>query len=174
MLPAATSCKSGFQRWVRAFSMNAISAFPRRPSRRPGALPVRVPRRRRRRRQSGAVRRLADLSRRAYQPKRSSSQKSPVRRFRLHRHSARVKPILPAARCDLPLGGLPKAEIRPHRRERTHQMCDVTIAMQRRWGQPQPLGAARHRRIVDRLHIDAVMVEQAIADHFTQCLHRRR
>src|SRR3954468_10145711 len=32
MLPAAISCRCGFQKWVRAHSISVISARPRRPS----------------------------------------------------------------------------------------------------------------------------------------------
>src|SRR5204862_7931516 len=32
MLPAAISCSSGFQRWVRALSMRVMCALPRLPS----------------------------------------------------------------------------------------------------------------------------------------------
>src|SRR5215470_1887549 len=32
MLPASTSCNSGFQRWVRDLSIRETSATPRRPS----------------------------------------------------------------------------------------------------------------------------------------------
>ena len=35
--------------------------------------------------------------------------------------------------------------------------------MERRWREPQSLGAARHSRIVDRLHVDAVAIHERIA-----------
>ena len=47
-------------------------------------------------------------------------------------------------------------------------MIDVGLRVQWRRGDPQPLGAARDRRIVDRLDIDAVFVEQTVADLLAQ------
>src|SRR5215471_4527094 len=43
-------------------------------------------------------------------------------------------------------------------------MVDLGLAVQRRGCQAQPLGAARHGRVVDRLHIDLELVDQPIAD----------
>src|SRR4051812_3215251 len=40
--------------------------------------------------------------------------------------------------------------------------------MERRWCDAQTLGATRHGRIIDRLHIDAVITEQHIADLLAQ------
>lgn len=43
-------------------------------------------------------------------------------------------------------------------------MVDIGIRMQRRRGDAQAFGLARHGRVVDRLHIDVVAVEQEIGD----------
>src|SRR5436190_13015263 len=43
-------------------------------------------------------------------------------------------------------------------------MVDVGLAVQWRGGQAQPLGAARHGRVVDRLYIDLELVEQPVSD----------
>ena len=43
-------------------------------------------------------------------------------------------------------------------------MVDVGLTVQWRGRQAQPLRAARHGRVVDRLHIDLELVEQPIAD----------
>ena len=64
----------------------------------------------------------------------------------------------------LNLRRLPQIALRPDDRECGDQMVDVGLAVQGRGGQPQPLGAARHGRVVDRLHIDLELVEQTIAD----------
>ena len=43
-------------------------------------------------------------------------------------------------------------------------MVDVGHAVQWRGRQAEPLGAARHGRVVDRLHIDLELVEEPIGD----------
>ena len=56
--------------------------------------------------------------------------------------------------------------LRPDFAKGIQQFIDVTIAMHGRWRDPQPLGSTGHRRIVDRLDIDAVIVHQPVADEF--------
>jgi hypothetical protein len=34
--------------------------------------------------------------------------------------------------------------------------------VQRRWRQPQAFGAARHGRVIDRLHVDAVAMQELV------------
>ena len=59
----------------------------------------------------------------------------------------------------------------------------MLVAVQWRGGQSQPFGAARHSRVIDRLHIDLVTVQQlvasglaevGIADHHWDNVARRR
>ena len=56
--------------------------------------------------------------------------------------------------------------MRPDFAQRREQAVDIAIAMHGRRSDPQPLAAARHRRIIDRLHINAVIVHQPVADEF--------
>jgi hypothetical protein len=51
----------------------------------------------------------------------------------------------------------------PHVAETCDERLDVGVAVQWRGCQPQALGAARHGRIVDRLHIDAVTAQELVA-----------
>jgi hypothetical protein len=60
---------------------------------------------------------------------------------------------------DSRLRGAAQIAFRPDDRERSDQMVDVGLTVQGRGGQAQPLRAARHGRVVDRLHIDMELVE---------------
>src|SRR3984893_5351339 len=62
------------------------------------------------------------------------------------------------------LCSLLQIEFRPDDRKRPDQMVDVLVAVHRRGRQAQPLSAARHCRVVDRLHIDLELVEQPVAN----------
>ena len=53
---------------------------------------------------------------------------------------------------------------RPELVQRSDEMVDVLVGMQRRRCDAQALGLLRHRRIVDRLDIDAAIVEQQVGD----------
>ena len=61
---------------------------------------------------------------------------------------------------DSRLRGAAQIAFRPDGRERPDQMVDVGLAVQGRRRQAQPLGAARHGRVVDRLDIDTMVLEQ--------------
>ena len=65
-------------------------------------------------------------------------------------------------------GGAPQIAFRPDDRERPDQIVDVGLAVQRRGRQAQPLRAARHGRVVDRLHINPVALQQLVADGLAQ------
>ena len=65
------------------------------------------------------------------------------------------------------LGRLGETDLRPDLRQRLNQVLDIGVGMMRRWGDAQPLGAARHGRMVDRLNIDAVAIDQ----YALICLH---
>src|SRR6516162_11777158 len=53
-------------------------------------------------------------------------------------------------------------EAGPHVAESGDERFDVVVAMQRARGQAQALGAARHGRVVDRLHIDTMALQQLV------------
>ena len=93
----------------------------------------------------------------------------------LHWDTLLGEPILEAVpRCAARLlCGPPQVEFRPDDRERPDQIVDVGLAVQWRGRQAQPLGAARHGRVVDRLHVDPVAVQQLVADGFAQDRDRR-
>ena len=55
--------------------------------------------------------------------------------------------------------------MRPDLGERLDQPVDVAIRMHRRGRHAQAFGADGHGRVVDRLHIDPVIVHQPVADH---------
>src|SRR5918996_5028804 len=57
-----------------------------------------------------------------------------------------------------------QAQLRPDGRQRADQVVDVRIGMERRRCDAQPLSASRYRRIIDWLHVDAVLLEEQIAD----------
>lgn len=50
--------------------------------------------------------------------------------------------------------------IRPHCGQRLDQMVDVLLGVARVGRDPQPLGAARHGGVVDRLDVDAMLLEE--------------
>ena len=56
----------------------------------------------------------------------------------------------------------------PHVAEAVHQRLDIFITVQWSRRQPQPFGAARHSRVVDRLHVDPMVVQQLIAGGFAE------
>ena len=80
------------------------------------------------------------------------------------RAGARLRAVARLTRLARRLRGLPQIAFRPDGRESPDQMVDVGLAVQGRGGQAQALGAARHGRVVDRLHIDLELVEKAIGD----------
>ena len=53
-----------------------------------------------------------------------------------------------------------QAERFPHVDQRVAQMLDHRVVMEWRGGDPKPFGTARHRGIVDRLDIDAMLLKQ--------------
>src|SRR5713101_3560036 len=57
------------------------------------------------------------------------------------------------------LSGLAQPEALPDLNEGGGQCLDIGVAVQWRRGQPQPLGAARHGRVVDWLNINLVLAE---------------
>src|SRR6266481_421139 len=63
-----------------------------------------------------------------------------------------------------PSCGRPELDFRPDCRQGSHQMVDIYLAVQRRRSNAQSLGTARHGRVVDRLHVDAELFEQPVAD----------
>src|SRR3954453_13518809 len=62
-----------------------------------------------------------------------------------------------------PLVRLFELEFRPAGGKRADQVLYISVAVDRRWRDPKPLGAARYGRIVDRLRVYAVMLEQHVA-----------
>src|SRR5687768_8539971 len=56
-----------------------------------------------------------------------------------------------------------QADLRPDLRKGVHQMVDVGIGVQGGRSDAEALGAPGYRRIVDRLDVDAVVVEQPVA-----------
>ena len=75
-------------------------------------------------------------------------------------HKEWTRPVARLARfSDSRLRGAAQIAFRPDDRERSDQMVNVGLTVQGRGGQAQPLGAARHGRVVDRLHIDLELVE---------------
>ena len=65
-------------------------------------------------------------------------------------------------------GGAAQGEPGPHVAECRDQGLDVGVAVQRRGGQAQALGAARHGRVIDRLDIDAVTLQKLVAGGFAR------
>ncbi len=63
---------------------------------------------------------------------------------------------------------LGEPNLRPDLCKGIHQMLDVGISVMRRRRDAQPLSAARHGRVVDRLHLNAVALDQHIADLLAQ------
>src|SRR5438034_2419412 len=57
---------------------------------------------------------------------------------------------------------------RPQLIERRYETGDLEFAMKRPWRQPDPLQAARHGRIVDRLHIDLELGEKPVGKALAQ------
>ena len=72
------------------------------------------------------------------------------------------------SRARSPSGGAAQGEPGPDVCERGDERVDIFIAVQWRGGQPQPLRAARHGRVIDWLDIDAVAVQQLVARGFAQ------
>src|SRR3546814_5025367 len=60
------------------------------------------------------------------------------------------------------LGGPPQAEAAPHVLQGGNELRHVGLAVQRAGRDPQPLGAARHGRIIDRLDVDTVVIQQKV------------
>jgi hypothetical protein len=52
--------------------------------------------------------------------------------------------------------------------ERRGELADLRLVVERRRRDPQALGAARHRRVVDRLDVDGVVLQQAVGRHLAQ------
>jgi Family of unknown function (DUF5681) len=84
------------------------------------------------------------------------------------RVGAWLRTVFRLARLARRLRGPPQIAFRPDERERPNQMVDVRLAVQWRGRQAQPLGAARYGRVVDRLHIDAVPMQQLVAGDLAQ------
>ena len=59
-----------------------------------------------------------------------------------------------------------KRTLRPQVVQRAHQMVNILIGVQRSGSDAQALGFHRHRRVIDRLDINAVIVQQDVADPF--------
>ncbi|QTK80416.1 hypothetical protein AT6N2_C2875 [Agrobacterium tumefaciens] len=62
--------------------------------------------------------------------------------------------------------GTRQRAVRPKLVQCAHQVFDIRIAMQRGRGDTQALGLARNGRVVDRLHINTVAIEQDIRNPF--------
>src|SRR3546814_2469317 len=60
------------------------------------------------------------------------------------------------------LGGPPQAEAAPHVLQGGNELRHVGLAVQRAGRDTQPLGAARHGRIIDRLDVDTVVIQQKV------------
>src|SRR6266403_3612893 len=65
--------------------------------------------------------------------------------------------------CGLMVSSERKTELLPHRNHGVSQLSDQSNVMRRGRGDPQSLGAPGNRRIIDRLDVDPVPVEQEIA-----------
>ena len=61
-----------------------------------------------------------------------------------------------------------QAQLRPQRRERRNQPVHVGVGMLGLGRDAQALGAARHGRVVDRLHVDGEALEQRVGDALGQ------
>src|SRR5260221_13172369 len=88
-----------------------------------------------------------------------------------NRKSPSIMSLLPTSPLSKPLDGLRhfgQTNIRPYLHQRLYQMFDIGVGVMRRRGNPQPLGASRHRRIVDRLDINAIAIDQCVADLLAQ------
>ena len=59
-----------------------------------------------------------------------------------------------------------QAELAPNATERRYEPIDVRIGMERIGCEAEALGAAGNGRVIDRLHIDRVLVEQPVARGF--------
>ena len=92
------------------------------------------------------------------------------------RHGALAARIRRPDRARLLGGGAAQAEAErpPDVLQRRDQPGHVVVAVQRRRREPQPLGAARHGRIVDGLDVDRVALEQEVARLLAERRHRPR
>src|SRR6185312_6775014 len=68
----------------------------------------------------------------------------------------------------LTLCGAPEFVRRPDFIDGTDEFAHHVFAMHRRWREAQPLAAARHGRVVHRLHIDTMIIEQRVRDGLAQ------
>ena len=66
-------------------------------------------------------------------------------------------------------GGLVQVEALPDLGQGGGQRFDIGVAVQRCRSQTQPLGAARHGRVIDRLDVNLVIAQQAVGRSAAQC-----
>src|SRR5262249_26569711 len=75
---------------------------------------------------------------------------------------------MPDAELQIGLGSAALGEAIPNVAKAGAERVDVAVAVQRRRRQPQPLRAARHGRIIDRLNSDPVALPQLVAGGFAE------